>query len=179
MPDLQPTRKKLTIAFVTLGVLDVAAAAVLFSPLVGSAQGRREQQDQLWTELRQKTHEVEPLRGLDKKVATSRKEIAEFYKQRLPGRDSAVSDALGRVAQQSGVALGQVRYTFKDPEPVGLRPVIIDASLTGDYLQLVKFINSLERDQLFFIVNSVQLGGEQAGTVRLQLQLQTYLKTEG
>ena len=55
----------------------------------------------------------------------------------------------------------------------------IDASLTGDYLQLVKFINSLERDQLFFIVNSVQLGGEQAGTVRLQLQLQTYLKTEG
>ena len=28
----------------------------------------------------------------------------------------------------------------------------------GDYLQLVRFINSLERDPLFFIIDSVDLG---------------------
>ena len=49
--------------------------------------------------------------------------------------------------------------------------------MNGDYLQLVRFINSLERDQMFFLVDSVQLGGEQAGMVKLQMKLETYLKT--
>ena len=53
----------------------------------------------------------------------------------------------------------------------------MDAELTGDYLQLVRYINSLERDQLFFIVNSVELGGQQAGMVKLQIKLETYLRT--
>ena len=47
----------------------------------------------------------------------------------------------------------------------------------GDYLQLVRFINSLERDQMFFLVNSVVLGGEQGGVVKLELKMNTYLKT--
>jgi type IV pilus assembly protein PilO len=44
-------------------------------------------------------------------------------------------------------------------------------------LQLVRFVNALERDQLFFLVDSVVLGGEQGGIVKLQLKLETYLKT--
>jgi type IV pilus assembly protein PilO len=59
---------------------------------------------------------------------------------------------------------------------VGLRPVEIEADFSGGYLQLVRFINALERDPLFFIIDSVQLGGEQAGVVKLQLKLETYQK---
>ena len=59
---------------------------------------------------------------------------------------------------------------------MGLRPVEIDADFSGGYLQLVRFINGLERDPLFFIVDSVQLGGEQGGVVKLQLKLETYQK---
>jgi hypothetical protein len=40
----------------------------------------------------------------------------------------------------------------------------------------VRFINSLERDPLFFIIDSVELGGEQGGVVKLQLKLETYQK---
>jgi hypothetical protein len=40
----------------------------------------------------------------------------------------------------------------------------------------VRFINALERDQQFFLVDSVVLGGEQNGVVKLQLKLETYLK---
>ena len=66
---------------------------------------------------------------------------------------------------------------MKDPETLGVRRVEIDADLAGDYLQLVRFINALERDQVFFLVDSVVLGGEQNGVVKLQLKLETYLKT--
>ena len=83
---------------------------------------------------------------------------------------------MGKVAGQNGVHIGQIRSKAKDTESVGLRPVEIEADFSGGYLQLIRFINALERDSIFFIVDSVQLGGEQGGTVRLQLKLETYQK---
>ena len=177
MPDLRDTRRKVKIALTTLALVDVAAIIVYFSPLVGSEQSRRTQMGQLWKELQQKTREVEPLRGLDKKIPIAGKQIDDFYKNRLPAQDSAISEAIGKLAGQSGVRMGSVKYDWKDPLPVGVRRVDVEADFAGDYLQLVRFINSLERDQLFFLVDSVALGGEQGGMVRLQIKLETYLKT--
>ena len=176
MPDLRDARKKVQIAIAALVVVDVVAALVLFSPLVGSEQSRREQLNQLWRELQQKTHEAEPLKNVDQKIAGARQQIDDFYKNRLPEQDSSISEELGKLAGKSGVKIGQIRYKWKDPEPVGLRPVEIEAEFSGDYLQLVRFINSVERDPIFFIINSVELGGEQNGVVRLQLKLETYQK---
>ncbi len=177
MPDLRETRQKVKIALAAMAAVNVVALAVFFSPLVGSEVARREQLDQSWKELQQKTREVEPLRGLDKKIPIARKQIEEFYAQRLPSQDSAISADLGKVAAQTGVRIGGVRYTMKDPEPFGVRRLEIEADLAGDYLQLVRFINALERDQMFFLVDSVGLGGEQGGVVKLQIKLETYLKT--
>jgi type IV pilus assembly protein PilO len=179
MPDLRDTRRKVKIALAALAVVDVLAIAVFFSPLVGSETSRREQLAQNWRELQQKTREVEPLRGLDKKIPLARKQIDDFYAQRLPAQDSAISADLGKVAAESGVRIGSIKYSMKnkDIETAGTRRVEIEADLAGDYLQLVRFINALERDQLFFLVDSVVLGGEQGGVVKLQLKLETYLKT--
>jgi hypothetical protein len=54
-------------------------------------------------------------------------------------------------------------------------PIEIEGSFSGDYLQLVRFINTLERSKLFFAVDSVDLAGESAGPVRLQITLHSYL----
>ncbi len=177
MPDLRQTRKHVKLTLAALVLLDVVALGVYFSPLVGSQRSRGEQLSQLWAELQQKTQEVEPLRGLDKKIPVARKQIDDFYKERLPSEESTISAEIGKLAQQSGVRIGNVKYVGKDPEPVGIRPVLIEASLSGDYLQLVRFINSLERDQLFFLVNSVVLGGEQGGVVKLELKMETFIRT--
>ena len=176
MADNREARKKVKIAIAVLLAVDLLAAVVLFSPLVGSERSRREQLDQLWRELQLKTRAAEPLRDFDKKIVTARQQIDDFYKNRLPAQDSAIYEELGKLAGQSGVRIGQIRSKAKDTESVGLRPVEIDADFSGGYLQLVKFINALERDQLFFIVDSVQLGGEQGGVVKLQLKLETYQK---
>jgi len=177
MPDLRETRHKVKIALAALAAVDVIMIAVFFSPLIGSESSRRQQLDQAWKQLQQKTREVEPLRGLDKKIPTAHKQIDQFYAQRLPAQDSAISADLGKVASQSGVRIGSIKYSMKDAEATGVRRVEIDADLVGDYLQLVRFINALERDQMFFLVDSVGLGGEQAGVVKLQLKLETYLRT--
>ena len=127
-------------------------------------------------EIQQKTRQVEPLRGLDKKIVVALQQIDDFYQNRLPAQDSVIYEEMGKLAAQSGVKIGQIRSKAKDTESVGLRPVEIDADFSGGYLQLIRFINGLERDPLFFIVDSVQLGGEQGGVVKLQLKLETYQK---
>jgi Tfp pilus assembly protein PilO len=177
MPDLRQTRRKVKIALATMALVDVAAIAIYFSPVIGSEAARQAHLQQLWQELQQKTHEVAPLRGLDKKIPIAQKQIEQFYKQRFPSADSDISDNLGKLANESGVKIGSFKYDMKDPAELGLQRVEIDADLDGGYLQLVRFINSLERSPTFFLVNSVQLGGEQGGVVRLQMKMETYLKT--
>jgi Tfp pilus assembly protein PilO len=179
MAEVTDFRKKAKIAIAALVVVDVVAVVMLFSPLVGSERSRREHLDQLWQELQRKTHEAEPLKDVDKKIALASHQIDDFYQTRLPAQDSAIYEELGKVAKQNGVRIGQIRSKARDTESVGLRPVEIQADFSGDYLQLVRFINSLERDPLFFIIDSVELGGEQAGMVRLQLKLETYQKASG
>jgi hypothetical protein len=43
-------------------------------------------------------------------------------------------------------------------------------------LQLVRFINALERSKLFFAVDSVDLAGESAGPVKLEITMHSYLR---
>ena len=177
MQALDQTRRKLTITLVAMGCVCLAAGAVLLSPLVGSSQTRQAALSGSNQELTQKTKQVVPLRGLDKKIALSNQQISQFYRDRMPGQDSAISEELGKLATQNGVRVSQVKYSEKDPEAVGLRPVLIEADLNGDYLQLVRFINALERDKLFFIIDSVELGGEQGGQVKLGMKIETYLRS--
>jgi type IV pilus assembly protein PilO len=176
MPDLRATRRKVKFALGALALLDVAAVILYFSPLIGTGNTRRNQLLLQWRELQQKTQEVQPLQGLDKKIPVAQKQIADFYKVRFPGANSAISDNIGKLASAAGVHVGSIKYEMKDPESLGLQRVDIEADLAGGYLQLVRFINSLERDQMFFLVNGVQLGGEQSGVVRLQMKIETYLK---
>ncbi|HEX6503916.1 MAG TPA: hypothetical protein VF011_11740 [Terriglobales bacterium] len=176
MPDLRQTRHKLKVAAIAMLCVDAVAAVVLLSPLVGSSASRKEELQRLTMEQRQKTKQVEPLRGLDKKVALAKQEIDEFYRDRMPTRESVISDSMGKLAAQNGVKLGQVKYETKDPEQVGLTPVLMEANCQGDYLHVVRFINALERDKTFFLVNTVVLGDAQGGTVKLQMKLESYLR---
>ena len=53
----------------------------------------------------------------------------------------------------------------------------MDASLSGDYRPLVLFVNSLERDKMFFLITGVTLTGQQSGTVGLRVRVTTYLRS--
>jgi len=175
MPDLRQTRKKIKIALAVLLGVDVVTVVVLFSPLVGSADSRRMELNRLWSELRLKTSQVEPLKNLDEKVKVANRQISDFYKARFPGKDSQILVELGKVASATGVTIDQAKYKVKDSEAGNLQTVEIEAVLSGNYVSLARFINALERDDMLFIINSITLGGEQNG-IKLEMKLETYLK---
>jgi hypothetical protein len=60
--------------------------------------------------------------------------------------------------------------------PDALMEVHMDASVSGDYRPIVQFINSVERDKLFFVINGINLTGQQTGQVNLRIRLTTYLR---
>jgi type IV pilus assembly protein PilO len=176
MPDLRQTRKKIKTTLTVLALVDVVAVAVLLSPLVGSTESRRLQLNQLWSELQTKTRQVEPLTNLPEKVTTARQQIVDFYKKRLPRQDSQIAVQLGKLAAASGVTIEQIKYKAGEAEVGQLQPVEMDADLSGNYVALAKFINGLERDDMLFVINGIELGGEQTGPIKLQMKLETYLK---
>jgi len=127
--------------------------------------------------LRSAESAAEPLRGLDAKLALSTNEADRFSRQRLPATDSEVAAELGALTKKQSVRLTRAQYVHT-PVLVGsanaLTEVRIDATLTGDYRSLVQFINSIERDHVFFVIDSQTLNGQQTGSVNLRVRMTTY-----
>lgn len=123
-----------------------------------------------------------PLRGLDEKLAKATEGSDIFYRERLPATYSEVAGELGLLTKRQGVRLSRVQYT---PATVlagtqgELIQVRMDATLSGDYRPLMLMLNSLERDRMFFMINTVGLTGQQSGTVNLRMRLTTYLRPTG
>lgn len=123
-----------------------------------------------------------PLRGLDAKLPLATEGADRFYRERLPGTDSDMLRELGELTKKAGVRLTRVQYapaTVLAGTPGELTEVRMDATLTGDYRPLVLFLNAMERDKMFFVVNRVTLTGQQTGTVSLRMGLTTYLRNAG
>lgn len=119
-----------------------------------------------------------PLRGLDDKLGKSTGEADEFYGDRLPYAGSQVASELGNLAKKQNVRLSRAQYAYS-PALSGsgsLTEARLDASLSGDYRPLVEFINSLERDKMFFVINGITFTGAQTGAVNLRMRLTTYLR---
>ena len=129
-----------------------------------------------------KTAEIarQPLEGLDGKLALATRDADRFYKQRLPFANSEVAGELGALTKKQGAKLTRVQYAYApvmEGTAGALTEARMDASLSGDYRPLVLFINGLERDKMFFLINGVTLTGQQSGTVGLRLRLTTYLRS--
>ena len=116
-----------------------------------------------------------PLRGLDGKLAMSNEEANHFYESRLPYGYADVATELGALRQKTGVRLSRVQYVQAAPVN-GLTEIRMDAAVTGEYRPLALFINGLERDRTFFLIQNITLNGQQSGIVNLRLRLTTYLR---
>jgi type IV pilus assembly protein PilO len=126
-------------------------------------------------ELKAIDHETAPLRGLDQRVDQTRAQLMAFEQKRIPPNYSSIDARIGELQVASGVHLSHLQYTQGKPD-AGLTEISIDAGISGDYPAIMRFINSIERDQVFFIIRTMALTGQQGGQVNLRLQLSTWLR---
>lgn len=176
MATVRDVRRTLTPVIIVLGLLIVACIVYLVSPAGRSRQAREAEYQQLQSDVMAKRKDVLPTRGMDGKLKQASTDIDSFYGQRFPTQYSPIAEEFGKLANETGVHITAVKYDDKDAAIEGLRKLVAEITLSGDYLQEVKFINALERDKIFFLIDSVALG-EQQGNVRLQLKVETYLRS--
>jgi Tfp pilus assembly protein PilO len=126
-------------------------------------------------ELKALELQTAPLRGLDQRVDKSRQQMQAFDRKRIPANYSLISSRIGDLEVASGVRLSRVQYTQGKPDS-GLTEISMDAGISGDYRSIMRFVNSIERDQTFFIIRAMTLTGQQSGQVNLRMQLSTWLR---
>jgi type IV pilus assembly protein PilO len=175
MATVRDIRRASMPVIAVLALMIIACLVYILSPAGRSRQAREREYEQLQAEVLAKRKEVLPTRGMENKLKQASVDINTFYESRCPAEYSSIAEELGKVAGDTGVHLMAVKYENKNSEIDGLRKLSIEVTLSGDYLQEVKFINALERDKIFFLIDGVALG-EQQGNVRLQLKLETYLR---
>jgi Tfp pilus assembly protein PilO len=118
-----------------------------------------------------------PLRGLDGRVVESREQMKQFYARRIPANYSTIASRIGELQVRSGVRLSRVLYTQGAPSG-DLTEISMDAGISGDYPQIMRFVNGLERDQTFFVIRAMALTGQQGGMVNLRLRVSTWMRAE-
>jgi len=117
-------------------------------------------------ELKAMDLQTAPLRGLDKRVGASRDQIKAFYEKRIPANYSSFAARIGDLQVKSGVRLSRMQYTQGKPGG-DLTEISLDAGISGAYPDIMRFVNSLERDPMFFVIRGMHLTGQQGGLVHV------------
>lgn len=175
MANLRTARRNLYAIFAILVLIDIAAIFVLLSP-ASSSLAKQDEFNTLRQQVQAKAKTVVPPDQAQKRVDEARQQIEQFTNTRIPSQISDLSIDLGKLASQSGVHLANVQYGATDSDVPGLTRYRITASIAGDYLSTVKFINALERARHFYVINSINLGEQSPGSLHVGLVLDTYVK---
>jgi type IV pilus assembly protein PilO len=179
MANLREIRPKLRLAMAVLVGLNVLLAGSLVYMWVHSSRALPEEFKTLRQQVMNRKSSVVAPQVVEDRVKEAREQIAHFYEDRFPNSSSVIFETLGRLATENHVKLNSASYAQTDLQVPGARQVVITAALNGDYAQTMKFINALEREKMFFIVENVQLGQQDnPGQVRLNILIQTYMRGE-
>jgi type IV pilus assembly protein PilO len=119
--------------------------------------------------------QTEPLRGIDGRVDKTRGQIEKFEQKRIPPNYSSIDERIDELEVALGAYLTRVQYTQRPPGS-GLTEIVVDANITGDYPAIMRFVNSIERDPIFFVIRGMSFTGQQGGLVSLRMELSTWLR---
>jgi Type II secretion system (T2SS), protein M subtype b len=95
--------------------------------------------------------------------------------------DSTVAAELDELAKKSGLQIESLNLRYKEIPGRNLTQVDLDTAVGGDYANIVKFMNNLQRSHNFYIVESLNLQalgqGNGASAMRIGLKMKTYFRT--
>jgi hypothetical protein len=180
---LRDIRTQLLLVAGILLLLDLGAIGLLVSP-AGRSRGARQQEfERLRLEKIEKTASAAPVQGMDQKIRTAGEQEAQFNRERLAERYSVMSEQLSRIATEAGVDVSKVKYDERGRLPAekriippGYEEVSITMQVHGSYEQDMRFINAVERQRMFLLIDAVTFSGMQGEALTVSVQLSTYLR---
>lgn len=167
-----------------LGILVAADLGLgLYSWALASApQTSQSEFDQQIVQLKLLKGDIDNANRIRADMPAARKDCDDFelsFPPESAGYSSFVAD-LDEIARKSGLQIVSMANKEKDLEKRHLAEVTIDATVSGDYGSVVRFVNGLQRSEKFYILDGLALSADTqnrgGGAIRVALHLRTYLR---
>jgi Tfp pilus assembly protein PilO len=181
--DSSIPRKIIIAGLAVLVLADVALAA--YSWKLSSAPRNPQQ------ELAMQTKQLEVLRADIKRGESIRqltpaiqKDCDRFEQSLLPASSgySAVSAELDSIAKKAGARIDDRGFKQKEIPNRHVQEVAIDISVVGEYTNVVKFLNGLQRSSNLYAVDGLALASDSQnqgpnGPIKVTVHMKTYFRT--
>lgn len=167
---------------VGLAVVLVLDVLLLYANWRAQGAGPRQQVAQ-----RDRLREEEKLFGADmRRVAAIRDRLSDvqheagrFYADEFLSAASGYSTVtadLGKISTSAGLRASNLAFKERPLDSRGVTEITVSATVEGEYVNLVRFINGLERSENFYLLESLSLASSTGGNIKLNLQLRTYFR---
>ncbi len=183
LASLKDPRVSVRAALGTLLILNIAAALILFKPWGGSADDLDRRLTSMRAQLPKQQAALERTKLLVQKVEKARAESNQFMAKYLLNERNAYSTILGELTQAADKVNLKTKESQYGVEPIEgsdtLEMMTISASFEGEYLNLTKFLNELDRSPRFLIIESLTASPQPQGkVVNVNFKLNAFVKDE-
>jgi type IV pilus assembly protein PilO len=177
-------RKRLILGGVTLLVVTDVVLAAYSWDLASAPQAPQQQLAAEMTQHDLLKADINRAQEIRDNIPAIQKDCDRFEHSLFPASSgySAVRAELGSIASKSGSRLENIAFKQTDIPSRGMTEVAIDATVTGNYKNVIGFLNGLQRSTKHYAVDSLTLAPEsanQASTnlIKVALHLKTYFRT--
>ncbi|HKV60359.1 MAG TPA: type 4a pilus biogenesis protein PilO [Candidatus Acidoferrum sp.] len=117
-------------------------------------------------------------------VPATQKDCDRFEHSLFPASAgySAVRSELGETARKSGIQIEDLSFKQTEISNRGMTEVAIDATVNGNYKNVIGFLNGLQRSENLYSVDSLNLATENtnqaaSNIIKVSLHVRTYFRT--
>jgi type IV pilus assembly protein PilO len=128
--------------------------------------------------------DIERAQGIQKDMPNIQKDCDGFEQSLFPANTgySSVTADLGSISKKAGLRIDDLSFKQKEIPNRNLTEVAMDATVSGDYKNIIQFLNGLQRSQNLYEVDNLSLASEAqgqgpAGAIRVSMHLKTYFRT--
>jgi type IV pilus assembly protein PilO len=116
-------------------------------------------------------------------MPVTRKDCEKFEQSlaRESASSSSITAELDEVAKKSGLQVVTLTFREKEIPNRGMAEMTIEATVSGNYSSVVRFVNGLQRSQRFYVVDGLELATDAqtqaaTGAIRVGLHVRTYFR---
>ena len=183
MAALKDPRISMRLGLGMLLALNIVAALILFKPWGGSADDLERRLAAMRAQLPQRQAHLAATKLLVQKVEKAHTESTQFMAKYMLQERNAYSTILGELNQAAGKVSLKPKESQYTVEPIEgsdtLGMMTISANYEGEYPNLTKFINELDRSPRFLIIESLQASPQPVGkVVNVRFKLTAFVKDD-
>ncbi len=172
------TRARIQMLLAVLVVLNAVLLFLVFRPPGRSLAERQAESKRSRASYDSTLATVKQMRDLRAKLGSAIQNDEKFSIEHFLSRRTAFSAMLSdleRLASENQLKTSTVSYLLKEEtKRPGFENVAVNMTVEGGYPELMRFVNKLERSDLFWIVHTMTVSSSQARGLRLNLQVETY-----